>query len=608
MKKSLVFLFGLLVLALNAANIDWQIKLDKSSTAKDARKASIDGKMPEGSKKVTTKGSNPVSLNRMSGKMYYGGTGFRGIACAKLTFDSDCTKMIGFGVNNFCTLFINGKQIATTEPGGNFHRPIHATNYVKNVQFKKGDNFVAMFIRPGAIGWDIAFDLIPDFSALPAEARTRTRLLNQLFPPKSEGLLSKECIYYTSADKVGITFETGLPTMAGIRYKKAGDKKAEIRWDSRDALKRNETIHRVELTGLKAATEYEYEVIVLDPRTAKVSALSKGKFTTFPETGTKTKFMVISDTQTDAGKRKAMPAKMLDMYGGRDTDFFVSLGDVSGGFANFRNEYFTTFYDSLPANKYFKPAFFVRGNHEFRGQDIARYNDFFGKSYYAFRHGDVFFIVLETGEDKATIHRPGHYTLGMDAEYYFVEQREWLRKVIETPECKNAKYRIVLAHAVPMHSVNGYFAKNIDIMIKEFFYGKNPKCKIDLWLAGHTHAPYLYDPATGKLHAADYNLSYNKKTKTNDKVPYTRNKPFVMNEQDKANVHFPIVVNDGPGGAGVYLSSLLVDVTPQNIRVKMFPVAETYTDSASKTVKPPILDVTLEKGKVTINSTTLKPL
>ena len=140
MKKLSLLVSALVILSLNAANTEWQIKMDKAVTAKDAQKASVDGTMPKDCKKVTTKGSAPVSLNRMSGRMYYNGTGLRAVVCAKLNFEQDCTKMIGFGVNNYCTLFINGKQVATTEPGGNFHRPIHATNYVQNVKFKKGDN------------------------------------------------------------------------------------------------------------------------------------------------------------------------------------------------------------------------------------------------------------------------------------------------------------------------------------------------------------------------------------------------------------------------------------------------------------------------------------
>ena len=607
MKKLLVLITALLVVALHAANLNWQVRIDKTSTAKDALKASVDGIMPKDGKKVTTKGSKPVSLNRFTGRMYYNSTGFRGVAYTKLTFDKDCTQMVGFGVNNYCTLFINGKQIATTEPGGNFHRPIHATNYIQKVNFKKGDNHVAMFIRPGAIGWDLAFDLIPDFSALPAEKRTRDRLINQLFPPAKAGLVAKECLYYTSADKASFNFETGLPTMAGIRFKKPGEKNPVIVWDSQDAIRRNTTIHRVEITGLQPATEYAYEVVILDPRTAKINAVSKGKFTTFPASGANSKFMIISDTQCDLGIRKAMVKKMLTTYGGKDVDFFFSLGDVSENFSDFRKEYFTYFYDEFAANKYFKPVFFVRGNHEFRGQDSRKFNEYFGRSYYAFRHGDVFVIVLESGEDKATIYRPGHYTLSIDANSYFAEQREWLRKLIETPECKNAKHRIVLSHGTPFYSLNGFFAKNIEAMAGEFFYGKNPKCRIDLWISAHTHAPYQYDPVAGKFYRAEYNLTYDKKSKKNIQLPLERKRPAVVKEQDKKNFHFPIIVNDGPSGTGVHLSALLVETAPSNIRVRMFPISETYSTYSDNAAKPPILDVTLEAGKpAKINSTTLK--
>ncbi len=605
MKKLLILIAGMLFAALNAANINWLVKVDNTSTAKDAQKASVDGVMPEGSKKVTTKGSAYLAIHRMAGRLYFGGTKFRGIACAKLVFDEDCTRMIGFGASRYCTLFINGEKIATTEPGGNFYSPVHATNYIKNVKFKKGDNFVAMFLRPGAVGWGFAFDLLPDFSALPATKRERDRLIEQLFPPEKAGLVARECLYYASENSVKFNFETGLPTMAGIRYKKAGEKKGVIVWDSQDALRNIETIHRVEINGLLPATTYDYEVVVLDPRTAKINALSKGSFTTFPAKGANTKFMLISDTQCDSIIRQTMVKKMLDMYGGRDMDFFFSLGDMSESFLDFRREYFVNFYDEFAKNKYFKPVFFVRGNHEFRGLEARKYNRYFGKSYYAFRHGDTMIIVLESGEDKRTFYTPGHYTLNIDADYYFAEQREWLRKLIETPEFKTAKHRIVFSHGTPFSSLNGYFSKNIEKMAGEFFYGKNPKCPIDLWVSAHTHAPYLYDPVTAKFHWADYALSYNKASGKIERKNYERKQAFEFKDQDKNNFNFPIIVNDGPGGAGVHLSAMLIETTPANIRVKMFPVSETYYTYSDKEVKAPMLDVVLERGKaVKINSTT----
>ena len=80
MKKIFVLIAGSLFVVLNAANIDWLVKVDKSSTVKDAQKASVDGIMPNDSKKVTTKGSENLQIHRMAGRLYFSGTGFRGIA------------------------------------------------------------------------------------------------------------------------------------------------------------------------------------------------------------------------------------------------------------------------------------------------------------------------------------------------------------------------------------------------------------------------------------------------------------------------------------------------------------------------------------------------
>ena len=69
MKKLLILIAGMLFAALNAANINWLVKVDNTSTVKDAEKASVDGVMPEGCKKVTTKGSAYLAIHRMAGRL-----------------------------------------------------------------------------------------------------------------------------------------------------------------------------------------------------------------------------------------------------------------------------------------------------------------------------------------------------------------------------------------------------------------------------------------------------------------------------------------------------------------------------------------------------------
>lgn len=589
----------------NAVNTGFLIKLDQKCTVDDAIKASVDGTMPTGSKKITINGEKAFSFRPFTRILYYGRYKYRGVAYTKLTFDQAGKRTIGIGAGNFFTLFVNGKKIATTEPGGNFFRPVHATNYVYQVEFKKGDNHVAIFTRPGAVGWELAFNVFPDFSALPKTEPERNRLFEQLCPPPKAGLVAPECIFNVSTNRAEFCFETGLPAISAIRYRKAGSKKSHTVWNSRDGIRQEVKIHRIALNALQPDTKYEYEVIFLNRQFAKISVASKGSFTTFPAKGGNTGFMLLSDTQSDGWVRRTAIKKLITMYGGKDTDFFVSLGDVSGVFNDFRNEYFTNYYDELGRNQYFKPAVFVRGNHEFRGREIVKYNQFFGKSYYAFRHGDVFFIVLESGEDKPSfLQVPGHYTMTTDMAYYFEEQRKWLGRIIETPECKTAKYRVVLAHASPVSCDGKYMARNIRRMAGEYFYGENPKCPIHLWIAGHTHAPSFFDPQAGKFYQAHYYLSFDKKTKQVKKLPMKAKREVTQEDKD---IRFPVLVNDGPAGTGAYISGIIFNATPQGINVKIVPVVETYSSCRDNTVKPPIFDATLTPGKpAKINSTTLE--
>lgn len=584
MKKLLIsaFLFSAVLSLTAAEKRQWLFKFGENVTVAEAQKASADGTMPSDSKKFVTIGSKFFSFRPFTKRLYYTRTSPKAVVYGKFEFPQETTVNIGIGAKKYYTLFINGKQIATNEPGGTFTARTHATNYIHKVTFRKGVNHVAAFLRPGAIGWEFAFDILPDFSALPENKFHRDRLMEQLFPPAVPGLLAKECLYYLSSDSAAFNFEFGKPELAGISFRKASEPASNARtvWNSRYGIKNLTTIHRVELTGLAPATEYLYDVVTFDTNLAKLIKVSSGKFTTFPAKGTAVSFVAISDTQVDTSNRVKALQNMLSKCGGKDADFFVSLGDVAEGFDNFRAAYFTTYYDTLPKNGFFKPAFFVRGNHEYRGADVRKYSDYFGKTYYAFRHGEVFFIVLDSGEDKATLYRPGHYTLGIDTLSYLEEQRQWLKQVVESPECKNAKYRIVMAHASPLSCHNRYFVMNLRKYFGEFFYGANPKCRIDLWLAGHVHAPFHYDPVSGKLYMAQ---------------PVRKNIPAV-HDVDRRDIRFPVVVNDGPGGAGHSLSITKVVCSPEGIKLTM-----TTPDGIL------IHDVILQQGKpATIVKTALK--
>lgn len=130
------------------------------------------------------------------------------------------------------------------------------------------------------------------------------------------------------------------------------------------------------------------------------------------------------------------------------------------------------------------PLSFVRGNHETRGVYARSIPDFFprvdGNFYSTFRDGEILFIMLDCGEDKPD--NEPVYAGCADFDAYRTEQAEWLAKLVETPEFKSAKYRIVAAHIPPnpdgWHGNRDAYAKWMPIL---------NSAGIDLMLCGHTH-------------------------------------------------------------------------------------------------------------------------
>ncbi len=78
------------------------------------------------------------------------------------------------------------------------------------------------------------------------------------------------------------------------------------------------------------------------------------------------------------------------------------------------------------------PFIYVRGNHEARGKFARMLPNYLstpkGSYYYAFDHGPVHFIVMDSGEDKDDT--SVEYSGLADFDRYREEQRVWLRKEI----------------------------------------------------------------------------------------------------------------------------------------------------------------------------------
>ena len=131
------------------------------------------------------------------------------------------------------------------------------------------------------------------------------------------------------------------------------------------------------------------------------------------------------------------------------------------------------------------PLVVTRGNHDGRGKFARHWLDYFptptGESYYTFRRGPVFFVVLDGCEDKPDSDIR-YYELST-ADAYREQQAQWLRGVVAGEEFRSAPYRIVLIH-MPPNKGRGWHG---ELEIERLFLPILDGSGIDLMLCGHYH-------------------------------------------------------------------------------------------------------------------------
>ena len=257
------------------------------------------------------------------------------------------------------------------------------------------------------------------------------------------------------------------------------------------------TVHKVRIKGLKEGTAYRYRIysrevldkISWDVKYGKIVASNPSRvfnFTTLNRSKDEFTFAVVNDIHANSEKLDSLMKNVRIS----ELDFVVFNGDMMSHynseqlmFEGFMNKSVELFASNLP-------FFFSRGNHETRGPFSTRYMDYFptssGVPYYYFRHGPAFFIMLDSGEDKPD----------SDIEYgglsafddYRLEQAEWLKKVVQSEEFKQAPVKIVAIH-VPAFTSTWHGTLHVG----EVFIPILNQAGIDLMFCGHTHR-HSYQP------------------------------------------------------------------------------------------------------------------
>ena len=286
-------------------------------------------------------------------------------------------------------------------------------------------------------------------------------------------------------DSICISWETAglVPSFLEYREKDSGQVKT-VYSGRENGILRHATTHFVRLTGMVPGREYEYEIMTLRPVTLETDRSGVRRTFKMPDADcSAVSFRCIADIHSDVRYLR----NALNAPGSEKSLFYVLLGDNLSHAAG-REALYTGIIDPIAfANKGGdpgKPLVFVRGNHEQRGAYASEYfqvmRHYSGKSYYSFTVGSVYFIVLDSGDDVSDGAQQHYYSNSEEKE----AQKSFLRKLTDSPEYKNASFRVVMIHFPPVERKTGGISEEIYDMLEPL---RNAQVLPDVMLCGHTH-------------------------------------------------------------------------------------------------------------------------
>ncbi len=257
----------------------------------------------------------------------------------------------------------------------------------------------------------------------------------------------------------------------------------------------NTRIHEFELTNLKPGTTYFYrvaskQILQFLPHKVQYGASIYSEvfqFTTFNEQAAEVNWLILNDIHDVSESYR----HLIGLNKNEPYDYVFLNGDM---YDDLENENQVIDLMIKPCAEIFaaqKPMIFVRGNHDIRGQfarEMLNYFSFPKGAYFTYRHGPVFVIVLDTGEDKEDT--AAAYSGLVDFQNFRNNQAVWLEKILQSDAYRKAPIKVVKMHIPTHYTVGG----KGELHCRELFTPLFNQYKVDLVISGHTHKYGVYPP------------------------------------------------------------------------------------------------------------------
>lgn len=336
---------------------------------------------------------------------------------------------------------------------------------------------------------------------LAVAAQVATAQIKILYGPYLQNVKENEATIVWVADKPSIGWVELAPNDGTHYY---GEERPKY-FDTTNGVKNTSLLHAVKVKALTPGTTYRYRIYsqevlsheginVIYGRVAASDVYKKKAltFTTCDPNKKETPFVMINDIHG----RENIITKLLNNANYKDKDLIIFNGDMVSEFKDEQTIFNGFMKESIDLFASEKPMYYARGNHETRGEFATSFQKYFSPKepflYYLFRQGPVCFIMLDTGEDKPD--SDIEYSGITDYDGYRTDQVEWMKKLYDNEDFKQAKYKVVIAHMPPSADLDIWHGQK-DVL-KKFVPILN-ELGVDLMLCGHLHRNKYEEPSAG---------------------------------------------------------------------------------------------------------------